>query len=85
MAKNNLKDGNVWKHKPTGNLYKIIKKSKIKIPHAVVGNSWFDSVTYKDSQGNIYNRFLDDFLNKFEFHSKKQNKDEKSKSNIQRD
>lgn len=71
MSKNKLKKGNIWKHKPSQNLYTIIKESKIKLPHAVVGNSWFDSITYKDSEGNVYNRFLDDFLNKFEFHSKK--------------
>jgi hypothetical protein len=79
MPKTKIKKKDVWRHKPTGEEYTIIKSSKIKLPHAVVGNSWFPAVTYKDKAGNVYNRFIDDFLNKFEFAGDKKNKKEKKK------
>lgn len=61
MAKKKIKPGQIFKHLPSGGTYVIVTKGQIKIPHV----GWFKSVTYKDLQGNMYTRFLEDFENKF--------------------
>lgn len=61
MAKKKIKPGQVFLHTPSGGTYLIVTRGQIKIPHV----GWFKSVTYKDLQGNMYTRFLEDFENKF--------------------
>lgn len=61
MAKKKIKPGQVFLHTPSGGTYVIVTRGQIKIPHV----GWFKSVTYKDLQGNMYTRFLEDFENKF--------------------
>lgn len=66
MAKAKIKPNQVWLHNPSGNLYTVISKSQIKIPHV----GWFKSVTYKDDRGKTYTRFIEDFENKFTLQKK---------------
>ena len=47
---------------PKGNIYKILYVSKFKFP----GESWFDVITYRSIDGEIYHRLLSD-LGKFQF------------------
>lgn len=61
MAKKKIKTGQIWKHLPSGGSYEIIHKGQSKIPHV----GWFKSVTYKDENGKVYTRFLEDFILKF--------------------
>lgn len=61
MAKKKIRPGQIYKHVPTGGSYEVVSKCKIKIPHV----GWFKGVNYRDAEGKMYSRFLEDFENKF--------------------
>ena len=58
--KQKIKKGQQWLHTPSNGTYTVIGISTIKIPHV----GWFKSITYTDGK-KIFNRFREDFENKF--------------------
>lgn len=63
MAKKSkrFKSGSKWEHIPSGGIYEVLYFGDSKIPHV----GWFKAITYKNKNGRVFTRFIEDFENKF--------------------
>lgn len=55
------KEGSVWEHNRTGELYKVLAVSNLR----ATKSGWDPTVVYMDGNRTIWSRPLDEWLNKY--------------------